>query len=133
MPVGESRMKLLVDENVPASVTQFLIDRGHEVILVRDVLLPGTPDPVVAAVGDRESAVVVSWDKDFSNLAKRVQHGSRAKFRRLGRISFKCKETNGRGRLEAEIEVIELHYRRCRRNADFRMFVEILEMGIKLF
>ena len=126
-------MKLLVDENVPNSVTKFLIERGHDVTLVRDALPPGTPDPVVAAVGDRESAIVVSWDRDFETLVKRVAHGSRTKFRNLGRISFECRENNGRARLEMEIEMIEMHYARCRRNSDFRMFVEILEIGLKLF
>lgn len=127
------RMVLLVDENAPQSVVDFLVERGHEVILVREVLPAGTPDPVIAVVGDRLSAVVVSWDRDFDRLVRRVSRGSRTKFRNLGRISFRCKEHRGRARLEQEIDVIEMHYERCARNPDARMFVEILEIGVKLF
>lgn len=117
---------MLVDENVPNSVTQFFFDRGHEVIRVQDAFPPGTPDPVVATVGDRLSAIVVSWDKDFDRLASRVPHGNKNRFRRLGRITFKCKESDGRPRVEQEIDMIEAHYERCRQRLDLRMFVEIL-------
>jgi hypothetical protein len=48
-------MVLLIDENVPDSVTNFFVERGHEVILVREALPAGTADQVVAAVGDRLS------------------------------------------------------------------------------
>jgi predicted nuclease of predicted toxin-antitoxin system len=126
-------MKLLVDENVPNSVTQFFIERGHEVILVGVALPSGSPDPLVAAVGDRHSAIVVSWDKDFANLVKRVAHGSRTKFRKLGRISFRCKENNGRARIAEWIEEIERHYEKCRGRTDLRMIAELNEIGIRLF
>lgn len=45
-------MPLLIDENVPDSVTHFLRERGHDVHLVRDILLPGTPDYVIAFIVD---------------------------------------------------------------------------------
>jgi len=79
----------LIDENVPTSVSEFFLDRGHEVLLVRDVLLPGTPDAVIAAVGDQMEAIVVTWNyRDFDRLVSRVPEGSRRTFRRLGRISL---------------------------------------------
>lgn len=59
------RMTLLIDENVPNSVAEFFAGRGHHVSYVRDVLPAGTPDPVVARIGDRLSAIVVTWDRDF--------------------------------------------------------------------
>lgn len=68
MPATNRRMVLLVDENVPLSVAECFRERGHEVIFVREKLPAGTPDPVVALIGDRLSAVVVSWDRDFDNL-----------------------------------------------------------------
>lgn len=39
---------------------------------VREVLLEGTPDPVIATIGDRLPAIVVTWDRDFETLAKRL-------------------------------------------------------------
>jgi predicted nuclease of predicted toxin-antitoxin system len=122
---------LLIDENVPRSVTEFLVARGHEVRLVTDILLPGTPDPVVAAVGDRLSATVVTWDRDFERLVERVPTGGKQLFRRLGRISFRCNEAHGRRLLEQWIDHIELHYSKAATSSDFRMIVQIQESGIK--
>jgi predicted nuclease of predicted toxin-antitoxin system len=77
-------MLLLIDENVPNSVAEFLAERGHDVRFVRDLFPAGTPDPVIATIGDRLSAVVVTWDRDFERLVKRIPEGNRARFRRLG-------------------------------------------------
>jgi predicted nuclease of predicted toxin-antitoxin system len=58
-------MLLLIDENVPTSIAEFFTSRGHEVKFVLDLLPGGTPDPVIATVGDRLAAIVVTWDRDF--------------------------------------------------------------------
>ena len=88
-------MRLLIDENVPGSVAEFFASRGHTTDYVRDLLPAGTPDPVIARVGDRMSAIVVTWDRDFEKIVKRVPDGNRTAFRRLGRISFRCNEVQG--------------------------------------
>src|SRR5262245_52223758 len=103
-------MLLLIDENVPSSVSEFFASRGHDVRYVRDLFPAGTPDPVIATIGDRLSAIVVTWDRDFEGLVRRVPEGNRAKFRRLGRISFRCNETQGRILLERWIDLLEFHY-----------------------
>jgi predicted nuclease of predicted toxin-antitoxin system len=102
-------MTLLIDENVPNSVAQFFAERGHHVSYVRDVLPASTPDPVVARIGDRLSAIVVTWDRDFETIIKRVPQGNRNAFRRLGRISFRCAEPKGRALLTRWIDMIEHH------------------------
>jgi len=124
-------MQLLIDENVPKSVADFFAIRGHSVQYVRDVLPAGTPDPIVAAIGDRLSAIVVTWDKDFEKIVNRVPDGNKARFRRLGRISFKCSEPKGRRLVELWIDHIELHYSKARENEDIRMIVQIQESGVK--
>jgi predicted nuclease of predicted toxin-antitoxin system len=123
---------LLIDENVPNSVSSFFIDRGHEVKLVRDLFPAGTPDPVIATIGDQLSAIVVTWDRDFEQLVRRIPEGNRARFRRLGRISFRCNEVRGRALLERWIETIEFHYQQALDQPDFRMMVQVQESGIKL-
>ena len=125
-------MLLLVDENVPKSVADYLRERGHQVELVTELLLPGTQDLVVAKIGDRMSAVVVTWDRDFEQLISRVPQGNRNRFRRLGRISFKCEASKGRPLLEKWIRAIERHYDDCLEQPDFRMLVVISDSGIKL-
>jgi predicted nuclease of predicted toxin-antitoxin system len=124
-------MVLLIDENVPNSVAQLFIERGHDVHFVRDLLPAGTPDPVVAAVGDSLSAIVVTWDRDFDSIVRRVPAAGRARFRRLGRISFRCNEVRGRPLLEEWITMIELRFAHTQTRSDTRMIVQIQESGAK--
>lgn len=124
-------MLLLIDENVPSSVAAVFISRGHDVRFVRNLFPAGTPDPVIATIGDRLSAIVVTWDRDFDSLVRRVPEGNRARFRKLGRISFKCNEVRGRLLLEKWIDMIEFHYARAESDHDIRMIVQIQESGVK--
>ena len=121
-------MHLLVDENVPDSVAQFFKERGHTVTLVRDILPRGTPDQIVALVGDELRAVIVTWNhKDFKRLASRIPEKGRQQFRNLGRITFRCSEAHGRQRLEALIEWVEFEYGQAQKTPDKRMMLEIGE------
>ena len=124
-------MLLLIDENVPESVASFFRERGHDVRYVRDLFPAGTPDPVIATIGDRLAAIVVTWDRDFEKLAKRIPEGNRTRFRRLGRISFRCNEVHGRHLLEKWIGMIEFHHARAMEQPDIRMLVQIQENGIR--
>jgi predicted nuclease of predicted toxin-antitoxin system len=125
-------MRLLIDENVPESVASFFRERGHEVLYVRDILLPSTPDPVVAAAGDRLGAIIVTWDqRDFRRLAARVPEGGQAALRRLGRISFRCPESSGRKRLEQVIGLIEAAYVQAQEQKDSRLLVEITKTNVR--
>ena len=126
-------MLLLIDENVPQSVAEFFAQRGHDVRFVRDLFPAGTPDPVIAVVGDRLSAVVVTWDRDFDALVSRIPKGTRTAFRNLGRISFRCNEANGRRLAEKWIRAIELHYEMARERDDIRMMVAIQESGLRVW
>jgi predicted nuclease of predicted toxin-antitoxin system len=125
-------MLLLIDENVPNSVAEFLRDRGHDVRLVRDLFPSGTPDPVIAKVGDELEAIVVTWDRDFKRLAARVPEGSRQRFRRLGRISFRCSEARGRARIEECIEAIEFAYVQVQKRRDKRLLAEITDAMLRM-
>jgi predicted nuclease of predicted toxin-antitoxin system len=125
-------MLLLIDENVPNSVADFFKARGNDVRFVRDLFPGGTPDPVIATIGDRLSAIVVTWDRDFETLVRRIPEGNRAKFRRLGRISFRCNEVKGRALLERWIDLLEFHYQQSLDNPDFRMIVQIQDSGFKV-
>ena len=131
MAARRPAMLLLIDENVPNSVAEFFMERGHEVRFVRDLFPAGTPDPVIATIGDQLSAIVVTWDRDFEQLVRRIPEGNRARFRRLGRISFRCNEVRGREVLERWIDMIEFHYQQALEQADFRMMVQLQESGAK--
>ena len=127
-------MKLLIDENVPASVTRLFEDRGHDVVHALDLFLPGEKDEVLAAVADREEAIVVTWNaKDFRAItARKAPKGTRAKLRNLGWIFFRCKEPRGLERLEACLDLIVFEFNRARGKTDSRVFVEIAENFVKI-
>jgi predicted nuclease of predicted toxin-antitoxin system len=117
-------VRLLIDENVPDSVSNFLRERGHEVLLVRDIQPRGTPDPVIAALADKTSAIIVTFDSDFRALAKRWGVG-RGRFRRCGRISFKCDYAKALGRIKQLIERIEVEYDFVSQQSDGRLMLQI--------
>lgn len=104
----------------------FFRERGHDVRLVWDVLPRGTPDQIVALLGDELNAVVVTWNhKDFKRLASRIPEGGRQRFRGLGRLTFRCSEARGRQRIEALIEWVEFEYTQAQKSPDKRLMLEI--------
>lgn len=127
------RMLLLIDENVPNSVVEFLRQRGHDTRHVRDLFPNGTPDPIIATLGDELGAIVVTWNhKDFKRLASTVPDGNRQRFRRLGRISFRCRESRGRQRVEDLIEWIEFEYAQVQSRRDRRVMIEISDTTLRI-
>lgn len=64
-------MKLLVDENIPRSVIQILVEGGHDVRAVGTVAR-GATDAEVVGLAVREGRVIVTVDKDFAELAARL-------------------------------------------------------------
>jgi predicted nuclease of predicted toxin-antitoxin system len=124
-------LRLLFDHNVPDRVAAVFRDRGHTVLLLRDIMPIDSPDPVVATVADMEGAVLVSCDHDFDAIAPRILKGMRTRFRRLSRISIRCAEYHAARRVEEALELIELEFRSAQSRSDKRMFIEIQTTGIK--
>lgn len=126
-------MLLLIDENVPDSVAVFFRERGHDVSLVRDLFPTRTPDQVIAVAGDKEHAIVVTWNhKDFKKLVTRIPIGERQRFRHLGRINFRCNEAHGRKRAEDLIDWIEFEYAQVLKQRDKRLMIEIGETSFRV-
>lgn len=103
----------------------------HTVVLLREIMPADSPDPVVAAVGDMDEAILVSCDHDFDSIAPRILKGMRARFRRLSRIAIRCPEFHAARRIEEAMEFIELEYRTAQVRPDKRMFIEIQTTGLK--
>ena len=65
-------MRFIVDEDVPKSAADLLIERGHEVIAVADVLLPGSDDHLIARWAHEQRTVVVTCNLvHFKGLLRR--------------------------------------------------------------
>lgn len=63
-------MRLLTNENIPASVVVLLRSRGHDVLSVKESFR-GSSDDAILARAQQDARVLVTQDKDFGELAFR--------------------------------------------------------------
>lgn len=63
-------MRFLANENFPGSAVTALQATGHDVVWVR-ITAPGARDPDVLAWAAREGRILLTFDKDFGELARR--------------------------------------------------------------
>lgn len=63
-------MRLLANENFPGLAVAALREAGHDVAWVHEDA-PGTPDPEVLRRGQNERRILLTFDKDFGELAFR--------------------------------------------------------------
>lgn len=124
-------MRLLLDQNVPDSVAGIFADQGHEVVYLRDVLPTDTPDSIVATISELEMLVLVSSDGDFAKIAPRIPVGQKQRFRKLSRISLKCKAPQAAKRLSAAMSLIEMEYAFAQKSGDPRMIIVIGDSFIR--
>lgn len=64
-------MRLLANENFPGEAVTALRARGHDVAWVRTDA-PGAPDAEIVGRARSESRLIVTFDKDFGELAFRA-------------------------------------------------------------
>jgi predicted nuclease of predicted toxin-antitoxin system len=65
-------MKFLADENIDAEIVDRLRQEGHQVWYVIE-MDPGISDDEVLALANRESAILITADKDFGELVFRLR------------------------------------------------------------
>jgi predicted nuclease of predicted toxin-antitoxin system len=63
-------MRILANENVPGPVVAALRQHGHDVVAIKEST-PGVSDRVVLERARAEGRLVVTFDKDFGELAVR--------------------------------------------------------------
>ena len=66
----QAKMRLLANENIPLLVIDVLRERGHDVIWIR-AESPGVSDRDVLVKAHAESRLLLTFDKDFGELAFR--------------------------------------------------------------
>lgn len=125
-------MRLLIDQNVPDSVAQFLAERGHDVLLVRETLGRSSPDQLIAFTAAMQGIIVVTIDKDFRRFRQLLPEGGRAAFAAgAGFIQLAVKESRDVARLRDEIETIELYAARAEREGK-HVRIRLTETTIQL-
>ena len=125
-------MRFIVDENVPRSVEDVLTERGHTVTSIRQYLIPGSPDQLVAAVSEQADAVLISHDKDFRKIAARFPDRQKPRFRKLSMVRMRCEKPNSANRLRAAISLIEFEFEERQRMPDKRMIVTVGKANVTI-
>jgi predicted nuclease of predicted toxin-antitoxin system len=62
-------MRFLADENFPGTAVTALAAAGNDVVWIRTAA-PGSSDSEVLALAAREERILLTFDKDFGELAK---------------------------------------------------------------
>jgi predicted nuclease of predicted toxin-antitoxin system len=65
-------MQFLANENFPQAAVVALIDAGHDIVWIRTAA-PSRSDPDVLAWAAREHRILLTFDKDFGELARRAR------------------------------------------------------------
>ena len=116
---------------MPESVAKALEAAGREVIRLRTKTAPDSPDTLVAAVAEANSAVLVTMDGDFKSIAARTGIGQR-RYRKLSLVRFeKCREARAADRLNSALSLIDHEWMCGNGERDRRMFVVIMPEAIR--
>jgi predicted nuclease of predicted toxin-antitoxin system len=65
-------MRILANENVPGDAISYLRQNGYDVVWVREDL-PGSSDIQVLERAQNDNRILITFDKDFGELAFRYQ------------------------------------------------------------
>lgn len=103
------------DNDVPNRVGDFLIQRGHSVVRLRDVMLQDSPDPVVATNCRENGLVLITHNvKDFKKIVKEHEV-TKKEVDRLNRVEMCCHHVRSLERITEAIDVIEREWVRLGR------------------
>jgi len=61
-------LNFLIDANIPRSTKAIIEALGHNVVDVRDILPPASPDSDIASLALTENRVIITRDQDFGNI-----------------------------------------------------------------
>lgn len=93
-------MRFIANEHLPFDAVQSLHDKGHDVVWIRTEL-PGICDPEVLSFAQIECRILLTFDKDFGELAFRAKLPASC-----GIILFRCKASSSRSLAEKVMTAI---------------------------
>jgi predicted nuclease of predicted toxin-antitoxin system len=76
-------VKFILDHCIPISVAAVLRDRGHDVILLSEILPTDSADTIVARVAQINDCILVTQDKDFRKIVTKIPDGVKSKIREI--------------------------------------------------
>jgi len=94
-------------------------------------MLTTTPDPIIAVACSSNGHVLVSHDKDFRQVSKRLKITQRQYQKSLHRIILACPEPDDVSRITDALSLIESEWLSIK--ADHPMIIEIKSHSIRIF
>lgn len=93
--------RFLTDHNVPDSVGDVLLQLGHDLVRLREVMAVDATDPIVATAAMVDNRILVSWDRDFNQ-----QRFKAPRYAPLSRLMMSGPEPEGAARLEEVFDIV---------------------------
>jgi predicted nuclease of predicted toxin-antitoxin system len=94
------------DQNVPDSVGNYILESGHNLVRLRDVMPTDTKDPIIAVACEQYGQVLITHDQDFKSSAKRLGI-TQKQYQGLHRVLMRCPEPMSASRLSLAMELIK--------------------------
>ena len=100
------------DEDVPDSVGEAIKRAGHGLTRLRDAMLRGSADPVVAAACRQGGLVLVTHNYRHFRKHSRDLETTQKVLDRLSRVEMECSQIIAAKRIADEMALIELEWER---------------------
>ena len=126
------RLRVLLDEGVPQEVGRVFERHGHEVIPFEEAVQRGARDELVCAAAEANAALLVAFDNDMKQAARRQGIGS-TRFKRLNLLKFTCSEPMAARRLAEAMSLIEHEWTHAEQATGRRVYVEISTHVLRTF
>jgi predicted nuclease of predicted toxin-antitoxin system len=130
--MGDHAIPFFMDNNVAESVGKLLEGEKHNVVRLRDCMAPDSADPVVAIACVESARVLITHDRDFKTISKRLTLTKR-KCRQLHRVALHCSEPHAARRMKDALSVILAEWTRVQASrGKYQMVVEVSEVAIRI-
>jgi predicted nuclease of predicted toxin-antitoxin system len=130
--VTKQRLRLFLDEGVPASVGREFSDSGHDVIYLKDCIATGSPDDLVCVAAEQNEAILVACDGDMKQLVKRFGIGT-SRFAKLSLIKLSVNSPQCAPRIRQAMSLIEHEWNVSEGKSTRRLYIEIKSDVIRTY
>lgn len=120
------------DHNVPESACRSLTEFGHKITRLRECMATDSKDPLVALACANAGQVLVTHDRDFRDLAKRLNITRKQYHNRLHRLQLMCDEPLSAQRLKECIKLVESEWKLAKQRSK-PLVVELYNHFIRIY
>ena len=126
------KIPFFTDEDVADSVGDVILAAGHRLVRLRDAMIRGSADPVVATACREGGLVLVTHNyRDFRRISRDLEV-TRGRFDRLHRIELICSQTIAAERFKKELPLIELEWNERGADAEYGIRIVIGDQIVRV-